>query len=311
MLKTDSYQCPKFLLELAESLSPTPTAIVGAHGTLPMKSAKLAQEQNLISPVFVGNRVAILKLAEELHWDISLERIVHAETDRDSADVAAALAGNGEVAALMKGQIHTDEFMHGILQRDAGLRTDRRLTHIFHMTLPEHNNSLMITDGAINVAPSIDTRLQAAQHAIELSRMLGNNNPKVAVLSGTESPIKSMPSSIEAAEITKRAVNEISGGQVFGPLAFDNAISTKAANLKKINHPVAGNADILLVPNIETGNALFKMMVYFMSACAAGIVLGAKLPITLTSRADPPEARVASAALANIVAHVGNASKGK
>ena len=311
MLKTDSYQCPKSRLELAESLSPTPTAIVGAHGTLPMKSAKLAQEQNLISPVFVGNRVAILKLAEELHWDISLERIVHAETDRDSADVAAALAGNGEVAALMKGQIHTDEFMHGILQRDAGLRTDRRLTHIFHMTLPEHNNSLMITDGAINVAPSIDTRLQAAQHAIELSRMLGNNNPKVAVLSGTESPIKSMPSSIEAAEITKRAVNEISGGQVFGPLAFDNAISTKAANLKKINHPVAGNADILLVPNIETGNALFKMMVYFMSACAAGIVLGAKLPITLTSRADPPEARVASAALANIVAHVGKASKGK
>ena len=311
MLKTDSYQCPKSLLELAESLNPTPTAIVGAHGTLPMKSAKLAQEQNLISPVFVGNRVAILKLAEELHWDISLERIVHAETDRDSADVAAALAGNGEVAALMKGQIHTDEFMHGILQRDAGLRTDRRLTHIFHMTLPEHNNSLMITDGAVNVAPSIDTRLQAAQHAIELSRMLGNNNPKVAVLSGTESPIKSMPSSIEAAEITKRAVNEISGGQVFGPLAFDNAISTKAANLKKINHPVAGNADILLVPNIETGNALFKMMVYFMSACAAGIVLGAKLPITLTSRADPPEARVASAALANIVAHVGKASKGK
>jgi len=311
MLKTDSYQCPKSLLELAESLSPTPTAIVGAHGKLPMKSAKLAQEQNLISPVFVGNRVAILKLAEELHWDISLERIVHAETDRDSADVAAALAGNGEVAALMKGQIHTDEFMHGILQRDAGLRTDRRLTHIFHMTLPEHNNSLMITDGAVNVAPSIDTRLQAAQHAIELSHMLGNNNPKVAVLSGTESPIKSMPSSIEAAEITRRAVNEISGGQVFGPLAFDNAISTKAANLKKINHPVAGNADILLVPNIETGNALFKMMVYFMSACAAGIVLGANVPITLTSRADPPEARVASAALANIVAHVGKASKGK
>ena len=311
MLKTDSYQCPKSLLELAESLNPTPTAIVGAHGTLPMKSAKLAQEQNLISPVFVGNRVAILKLAEELHWDISFARIVHAETDRDSADVAAALAGNGEVAALMKGQIHTDEFMHGILRKDTGLRTDRRLIHIFHMTLPEHDTSLMITDGAVNVAPSIDTRLQAAQHAIELSHVLGNNNPKVAVLSGTESPIKSMPSSIEAAEITKRAVNEISGGQVFGPLAFDNAISTKAANLKKINHPVAGNADILLVPNIETGNALFKMMVYFMSACAAGIVLGANVPITLTSRADPPEARVASAALANIVAHVGNASKGK
>ncbi len=311
MLKTDSYQCPKSLLKQAETLTPTPTAIVGAHGALPMKSAKLAQEQQLITPIFIGNRIEILKIADGLNWDIGVERIIHAETDKDSADVAAVLAGKGEVAALMKGQVHTDEFMHGILKKEAGLRTGRRLTHIFHMTLPEHNNSLMITDGAVNVAPSIDTRLQAAQHAIELSHMLGNNNPKVAVLSGTESPIKSMPSSIEAVEITKRAVNEISGGQVFGPLAFDNAISTKAANLKKINHPVAGNADILLVPNIETGNALFKMMVYFMGACAAGIVLGAKVPITLTSRADPPEARVASAALANIVAQAGKASKKK
>ena len=311
MLKTDAYQCPVSLMKQAGSLSPTPTAIVGAHSVLPMKSAKLAQEQKLILPVFVGHRIEILKIAEDLDWDINVERIIHTETDKDTADVAAVLAGNGEVAALMKGQVHTDEFMHGILRREAGLRTDRRLTHIFHMTLPEHNNSLMITDGAVNVAPSIDTRLQAAQHAIDLSHILGNDNPKVAVLSGTESPIKSMPSSIEAVEITKRAENEISGGQVFGPLAFDNAISTKAANLKKIDHPVAGNADILLVPNIETGNALFKMMVYFMSACAAGIVLGAKVPIILTSRADPPEARVASAALANIVAQAGKASKGK
>ncbi len=237
MLKTDSYQCPETLLDKAKSLPPTPTAIVGAHGVLPMKSAKLAQEHELISPVFVGNRCEILKIAEELGWDISMERIIHAETDKDTANISAVLAGNGEVAALMKGQVHTDEFMHGILKKKAGLRTGRRLTHVFHMTLPDNNNSLLITDGAVNVAPSIDTRLQAAQHAIALSRMLGNNNPKVAVISGTESPIKSMPSSIEAVEITRRAVDEISGGEVFGPLAFDNAISSKAAHPKEHKPP--------------------------------------------------------------------------
>lgn len=307
MLQTNSYQCPEVLLEQARLFPPTPTAIVGAHGMLPMESAKLAQDQNLILPTFVGDKSEILKIAEILQWGIDEERIIHSKDDVETARVSAKLAGDGEVAALMKGQIHTDDFMLGVLKKDSGLRRGRRLTHVFHMTVPDHVTPLMITDGAVNVAPSIDTRLQAAQNAIDLARLLGNKNPKVAVLSGTESPIKSMPSSIEASEISRRAKNEISGGQVFGPLAFDNAVSLEAANIKEIKHPVAGNADIILVPNIETGNALFKMMVYFMSACAAGIVLGAKVPIILTSRADPAEARVASAALANIVAHMSKA----
>jgi phosphate acetyltransferase len=305
MLKTDSYECPKYLLQLAADLPPTPTALVGAHAALPLESAKLGFEQGLITPVLVGDGKAIRETADSIKWDISKLRVVDTTSETDTADTAAALARDGDVTALMKGQIHTDTFMLGILKRESGLRTGRRLTHIFHMTIPGSDRPLMITDGAVNVAPNIDTRLQAAQNAIDLAHALGNKDPKVAVLSGTEEKSESMPSSMEAAEITERAASEITGGQVYGPLAFDNAVSVEAAKLKKITHPVAGHADILLVPNIETGNALFKMMVYFMNGCAAGIVLGAKVPVILTSRADPPEARIASAALANIAAHAG------
>lgn len=305
MLKTDSYEIPAYLLELARRLPPTPTAVVGAHGALPLESAKLGTEQGLMTPVLVGEEEEIRKTADDIEWDISDIHIVAAKGDTETAEIAAALARDGEVASLMKGQIHTDEFMLGILKRESGLRTGRRLTHIFHMTVPGNDRPLMITDGAVNVAPNIDTRLQAAQNAIDLGQALGNKEPLVAVLSGTEEQIESMPSSLDAAEITRRAENEIIGGHVFGPLAFDNAVSIEAARLKKIDHRVAGDADVLLVPNIETGNALFKMMVYFMNGCAAGIVLGAKVPVTLTSRADPPEARIASAALANIAAHAG------
>ena len=305
MLQTDSYECPEYLLQLAVDLPPTPTALVGAHASLPLESAKLGFEQGLITPVLVGEEIAIRKTAEGINWDISKLRVVDTTSETGTADTAAALARDGDVTALMKGQIHTDTFMLGILKRKSGLRTGRRLTHIFHMTIPGSDRPLMITDGAVNVAPNVDTRLQAAQNAIDLAHALGNKDPKVAVLSGTEEKNESMPSSMEAAEITKRAATEITGGQVFGPLAFDNAVSVEAAKLKKITHAVAGYADILLVPNIETGNALFKMMVYFMNGCAAGIVLGAKVPVILTSRADPPEARIASAALANIAAHAG------
>jgi phosphate acetyltransferase len=305
MLQIGSYECPEYLLQLAADLPPTPTALVGAHAPLPLERAKLGFEQGLITPVLVGDEKAIRKTAEEIGWDISQLRVVDTALETDTADTAAALARDGDVTALMKGQIHTDTFMLGILKRESELRTGRRLTHIFHMTIPGSDQPLMITDGAVNVAPNIDTRLQAAQNAIDLAHALGNKDPKVAVLSGTEEKSESMPSSMEAAEITERATTEITGGQVYGPLAFDNAVSVEAAKLKKITHPVAGHADILLVPNIETGNALFKMMVYFMNGCAAGIVLGAKVPVILTSRADPPEARIASAALANIAAHAG------
>ena len=305
MLQTDSYECPEYLLQLAADLPPTPTALVGAHASLPLESAKLGFEKGLITPVLVGEEVTIRKTANRIDWDISKLRVVDTSSETETSNTAAALARDGCVTALMKGQIHTDNFMLGILKKEFGLRTGRRLTHIFHMTIPGSDRPLMITDGAVNVAPNVDTRLQAAQNAIDLAHALGNKDPKVAVLSGTEEKLESMPSSMEAAEIIERAATEITGGQVFGPLAFDNAVSAEAAKLKKITHPVAGHADILLVPNIETGNSLFKMMVYFMNSCAAGIVLGAKVPVILTSRADPPEARIASAALANIAAHAG------
>jgi phosphate acetyltransferase len=305
MLSELPFECPSALLEKAQAVRPTATAIVGAGAPLPLESAKLSYEQGILEPVLVGDYDLINETAEKIGWHIGNLRIIPTESETETAETAAALARDGEVAALMKGQIHTDAFMMGILKRESELRTGRRLTHIFHMTVPGNAIPLMITDAAVNVSPNVETRLQAAQNAIDLARALGIELPKVAVLSATEEKNESMPSSLEAAEIAERAKYDITGGEVHGPLAFDNAISLEAARIKNIDHPVAGAADILLVPNIETGNALFKMMVYFMSACAAGIVLGAKVPITLTSRADPPEARIASAALASIVVDAG------
>ena len=183
------------------------------------------------------------------------------------------------------------------------LRTGRRLSHVFHMTVPGNDRVLMITDGAVNVAPNANTMIDIVNNAVGLAHALGNPKPKVAMLSGTESAIPAMPSSMQAKEIVDRArAGEVTGAIVDGPFAFDNAVSPEAAKLKGIESPVAGNADILAVPNIEMGNGLFKMMVYFMSGLAAGIVLGAKVPIVLTSRADPPEARFAATAIAAIAA---------
>lgn len=255
-----------------------------------------------MEPVLVGDRTAITAAAERIDWDIGGFEIVDAADEATAGMAAAKLCGDGAADALMKGHIHTDAFVRGILSRDSGLRTGRRLTHVFHMTVPDDDKVLLITDAAINVAPDIETRLQAAANAVDLAIALGIESPKVAVLSASEEATEAMPSTLDAAEITARAVSAIPNASVYGPLAFDNAVSPEAAAIKGIDHPVAGHADILLVPTIETGNALFKIMVYFMSACAAGIVMGANVPAILTSRADPPEARLAAAAIAAILA---------
>lgn len=302
MLSNRPFQCPPALLARAQAAPPVRTAIASAGAELPLESARLAVDAGLIEPVLVGDRTAIKTAAERIGWDIGGFEIVDA-TDETAAGLAAAkLCGDGAAGALMKGHIHTDAFVRGILSRDSGLRTGRRLTHVFHMTVPDDDKALLITDAAINVAPDIETRLQAAANAVDLAIALGAESPKVAVLSASEEATDAMPSTLDAAEITARAVTEIPNASVYGPLAFDNAVSPDAAAIKGIDHPVAGHADILLVPTIETGNALFKIMVYFMSACAAGIVMGAKVPAILTSRADPPEARLASAAIAAILA---------
>lgn len=302
MLSSRPFQCPPALLAHAQSAPPVRTAIASAGADLPLESARLAVEAGVMDPVLVGDRNAITAAADRIDWDIGGFEIIDAADEATAGMAAAKLCGDGAADALMKGHIHTDAFVRGILSRDSGLRTGRRLTHVFHMTVPDDDKVLLITDAAINVAPDIETRLQAAANAVDLAIALGIESPKVAVLSASEEATEAMPSTLDAAEITARAVSEIPNASVYGPLAFDNAVSPEAAAIKGIDHPVAGYADILLVPTIETGNALFKIMVYFMSACAAGIVMGAKVPAILTSRADPPEARLASAAIASILA---------
>lgn len=301
MLSTEPFELPLSLISKAQANDPVAMAVVGADHPVALDSAKQATEAGLIIPTLVGDDARIRELADDAEWDLSDVSIVNAAPEGPTANAAAALASRGEVQALMKGQIHTDALMRGVLNRDAGLRTDRRVSHVFHMTVPGSEQALMITDGAVNVAPDEKTMMDVVYNAVGLAHALGYDMPKVAMLSGSESVIESMPSTVLAARIVERAkAGEIENADVDGPFALDNAVSPAAAELKGISGPVAGQADILAVPNIEMGNGLFKMLVYFRSALAAGIVLGAKVPIVLTSRADPPEARLAATAIAQI-----------
>lgn len=295
--------CPPSLLNRAAPLPRATTAVVNAGSAVVMRSVKMAVDENLITPVLVGNKSNIKASAKEMNWDISGFRIVDADNEKSSAQAAVALARGNEVASLMKGNIHTDNLLKAVINKELGLRTGTRLSHVFHMSVPNSDASICITDAAINVLPSVAIKLDIARNATKLMHAIGYTQPKIAVMSATEVATPTMPSSMEAAEVVA-AANEVEGALLGGPFAFDNAVSPAAAKLKKIDHPVAGNADVLLVPNIETGNALFKQMVYFMGAAAAGIVLGAKVPIILTSRADPAAARLAATALASIYANV-------
>lgn len=305
MLSDQPFECPSWLLARARQMAPVRMAVIGAGTALALESAKAAAEAALITPVLVGNVAAIKAVAEIIKWDIAGVEI-HAADD-DAADVGVSLAREGRVGALMKGNVRTDNLMRAAVHRTRGIRGKKRPSHIFHMTMPGSNKSLCITDAVINVLPKVKQKISIADNAADLLHALGNSNPNIALLSATEVPTDQMPSSIEAAEVAKRArAGAITGATVDGPMALDIAVSRKAAEVKGVTSPVAGNADVLLVPNIEAGNALFKQMVYFMSATAAGLVVGTTVPIALTSRADPPEARLASAALASIYAnHLG------
>jgi len=297
-------ECPPSLLTRAAPLPRATTAVVNAGSPVVMKSVKMAVDENLIEPVLVGNSSNIYAAAQEINWDISEFRIVDATDEESSASAAVSLARNNEVSSLMKGNIHTDNLLRAVINKEHGLRTGTRLSHVFHMSVPNSAAAICITDAAINVLPSVAIKLDIARNVTKLLHSIGYQQPKIAVLSATEVATKAMPSSLEAAEVVAAAnTGEVEGALVGGPFAFDNAVSPAAAKLKKITHPVAGNADVLLVPNIETGNALFKQMVYFMGAAAAGVVLGAKVPIILTSRADPAAARLAATALASIYAN--------
>ncbi len=301
MLSTAPFEVPDSVLEKSKSLSPSTMAIAGADHHVALDSALSCHKAGLIVPVLIGNEGKITALLETRNVAVSTFQIIDAIDEKECAEIAVKLAFDGKVSSLMKGQIHTDTLLRAVLNKEFGLTTGARLSHVFHMTMPGSDKALMITDAAINIAPDIETMLHIVRNAVKLAHSLGLDDPKVAMLSASESVLDAMPSSGRAAEVVKRAETEVAGATVGGPFAFDNAISPQAAALKGITHPVAGHADIIVVPNIETGNALFKMMVYFNSACAAGLVMGAKVPIVLTSRADPPQARITAAALAAIL----------
>jgi phosphotransacetylase len=266
----------------------------------PIEAAKLG----LIDPVLVGPEDKIRAVAKTEGIDLSPYRIVSTEHSHASAEKAVALVRSGEVEALMKGSLHTDHLMSAVVASATGLRTSRRISHVFLMDVPTHPHALAITDAAINIAPTLEDKMHIAQNAIDLARVLGVAEPKVAILSAVETVNPKIPSTLEAAALCKMADRgQITGGILDGPLAFDNAISEEAARTKKISSPVAGKADILLVPDLEAGNMLAKQLQYLAGADAAGIVLGARVPIVLTSRADNVRTRLASIAVMKLVAH--------
>ena len=300
LLSQREVQCPRSLLKRAASAEPVMTAIIGAGHPLVLESAREAQNAGIIQPLLVGDAKAIGQAAKEIGWDIEDLQIVEGASEERSAKEGAALARSGAVQMVMKGHIHSDTFMRPLLAKDTGIRGQQRLSHVFHMTLPGNDRAIMLTDCAVNVAPNIPTRLAIIENAVALAHKLGQQRPRVALLGASETVSDAMPVTGQCQEITAHFGATELQADVFGPLAFDNIVSVAAARMKGIEHPVAGNADIVVVPTIEAGNALFKMMVYLMSACAAGIVLGGSVPVLLTSRADPPAARLASAALGAI-----------
>ena len=298
MLSNKEIICPNNLLDHAHKKKGVNAAIVNAGLPLPMLSVQVAVNENLITPIFIGDKKEILKCAEDLKWDISSYEIIHEPVENNTAAIAAKLASQDKVKIIVKGHIHTDILMKEILKREYNLLGKTRLSHIWHMTINTDDKPIIITDGALNVSPNIKTKMHILKNVINFSERIGIKKPKVALLSATEEVLESIQSSLDANEITKLAKEENLNAEVFGPLAFDNCISKKSAAIKGIKNAVAGQADVLLVPNIETGNALVKMMIYFMGACAAGVVIGGKVPIVITSRSDEVQARLASIAAA-------------
>ena len=298
MLSDKTIVCPSNLIKLAKEKKNIAAGIVNAGKPLPMHSTMEAVKENLITPIFIGEKDEILKCAEELKWDISNYEIINEPVENDTASIAAKLASEGKIQIIVKGHIHTDILMKEVLKRDYNLLGKKRLSHIWHMTVDKKSSPLIITDGALNVLPNIKTKMHILKNVVDFANRIGIDRPKVSVLSATEEVLESVPSSMDAKEITKLAKEENIKADVFGPLAFDNSISKKSAEIKGIKNSVAGQADILLVPSVETGNGLVKMMIYFMGACAAGVVIGGKVPVVITSRSDEAQARLASIAAA-------------
>ena len=298
MLSEKEIVCPNNLLNVAHKKKSVTVGIVNAGKPLPMLSVMDAVNKNLIIPVLIGDKEEIEKCASDLKFDISKYEIIHEPVENNTAKIAAKLASEGKIRIIVKGHIHTDILMKEVLKREYNLLGKTRLSHIWHMTLNKEDKPLIITDGALNVMPNVKTKMHILKNVVNFCNRIGIERPKVAVLSATEEVLDSVQSSIDAKKITDLAKKENLNADVFGPLAFDNSISKKSAAIKGIKNTVAGKADVLLVPSVETGNGLVKMMIYFMGACAAGVVIGGKVPVVITSRSDDAPARLASMAAA-------------
>ena len=291
------------LLKECEGLDPVPTAVVHPCSDDALTGAVQAAENKLIDPILVGPEAKIKEIAEKEGLDISPYRLVPTEHSHHAAEKGVAMVRAGEAEAIMKGSLHTDELLHEVMRRETGLRTERRVSHCFLLAVPTYDRPIIVTDAAINIFPDLAGKVDICQNAIYLAHAMGLPEPKVAILSAVETVTPTIPSTLEAAALCKMADRgQIKGGIIDGPLAFDNAIDVEAAEIKGIDSPVAGVADILLVPDLEAGNMLAKQLTFMANAEAAGIVLGARVPIILTSRADSARTRLTSAAVAVLVA---------
>lgn len=291
------------MLSLRSDLSPVPCGVVHPTDKEAIRGPVRAAQRGLIDPIFIGVESKMREVAEHSGIDLSPFKIIPTAHSHEAADRAAEMAANGELECLMKGSLHTDELLHSVLGQRA-LRTKYRLSHIFRLEAPLYRKPLYISDAAINISPTLMEKADIVQNAINLTRILGVERPKVALLSALETVTPALPSTLDAAALCKMADRgQIKGGELDGPLAFDNAISTEAANIKHIHSNVTGNADVLIVPDLVSGNIMSKQMEYLSGAMTCGIVMGCAVPIALTSRADGSASRLASALLAKLVAH--------
>jgi phosphate acetyltransferase len=292
------------LIAATEELAPLPTAIAHPFDEASLRGVVEAAQAGMIVPILLGPKERMRSVAAAIGLDIAGFEMIEAAHSQAAAEKAVELVRLGKADLLMKGSLHSDELLGAATKRDAGLRTGRRISHVFVMDVPTHPETLFITDAAVNIAPDLLAKRDIVQNAIDLYAGLGLGTPKVAILSAVETVTPSIPSTIEAAALCKMADRgQITGGVLEGPLAFDNAISPEAARIKGISSPVAGHAEILVVPDLEAGNMLAKNLSFLSGADAAGIVLGARVPIILTSRADNVRTRMASAAVAMLLAY--------
>ncbi len=300
------------LIARCKALTPVPTAVAHPCDETSLKGAVEAAELGILQPILVGPKARIQAVATQFQLDISAYEISDAPHSHAAADLAVQLAREGKAEMLMKGSLHTDELMGAVVRTATGLRTERRISHAFIMDVPSLDRAIVVTDAAINIFPTLEDKVHIVQNAIDLVCALGFEQPKVAILSAMETVNPKVQSTIEAAALCKMADRkQITGGILDGPLALDNAIDLAAAQIKKIDSPVVGRADILVVPDLEAGNMLAKSLTFMADANAAGIVLGARVPIILTSRADSVMTRLASCAVAALVAQARRESASK